>query len=113
MQPKPLKIVDCREPLCFERVIQEADTKRNFILILPMQQELQAVCDLLTCLKRPEKLERWGIHAFADVLQAADYTMLLGIYEQNDIRLIEQLRLGRNSPPRIRPFILYCEVRGI
>ncbi len=61
----------------------------------------------------PEKLERWGIHALADVLEMKDFSLLLSLYEHYDIRIIEQLRLERNRPPRVKPFILYCELRGI
>ncbi len=110
----PLKIVDGRAPGWEKKALVEGNTKRNFILILQQPSDLDILCDMLGCLpRRPEKLERWGIHALADVLEMKEYSLLLGLYEKYDLRLVEQLKLTRNQPPRIKPYILYCEVRGI
>jgi hypothetical protein len=110
----PLKIVDGRVPCWGKEALAEANSRRNFIVILQRPEELDDLCASLGCLPTlPEKLERWGIHALADVLEAKDYQLLLSLYRSCDLRLIEQLKITRNQPPRVKPFILYCEVRGI
>jgi hypothetical protein len=53
------------------------------------------------------------LHALADLLDPAVYAQLLKTYERSPVYLVEQLRLGRNHPPRCKPFMLYCEMRGI
>ena len=110
----PLKIVDGRAPGWEKKALAEADTKRNFIVVLKRPEDLQPLCASLECTHQiPEKLERWGLHALADALAVADYSFLLALYQQFDLRLIEQLRLKRTRPPRTKRFILYCEIRGI
>ncbi len=109
-----LQIVDGRNGDWIKNLIEAADSKRNFVAILKQEADLKILCEALDCdPKLPEILGRWGLHALADLLEPSDYTQLLGIYEQSPVYLVEQLRLGRNHPPRCKPFILYCEMRGI
>ncbi len=109
-----LQIVDGRLSGWEKQVLVEADTRRNFIVILPKSGDLENLCSILGCAPvLPEKLERWGIHALADVLEVKDYQLLLSLYQAYDLRLVEQLKITRNQPPRVKPYILYCEVRGI
>lgn len=111
----PLQIVDGRSPGWEKKTQAELKTKRNFIVILSSSDDVHALCSIVGCSNGhlPEKLERWGIHALADVLEIKDYSFLLSLYRNYDIRLIEQLKIECNRPPQIKPFILYCEVRGI
>ena len=112
---RALEIVDGSQPLWLDQVLEKADKKRNFVVILKETEDLQALCQTLECdpEELPERLQRWGVHAMADVLETADYRNLLELYRTQDIRLVEQLKLERNRPPKVKPFILYCEVRGI
>jgi hypothetical protein len=111
---RPLQIVDGRKRGWIKELVKIADTKRNFVAILEDEKILKILCRTLDCHPRlPEKLGRWGLHALADLLEPSDYTQLLETYEQNPVYLVEQLRLGRNHPPRCKPYILYCEMRGI
>lgn len=112
---RTLEIVDGSQPLWLEKVVEQADKKRNFVVILKDSEDLKTLCQKLECDSQtlPERLQRWGIHAMSEVLQTADYRNLLSLYRTHDIRLVEQLKLERNRPPKVKPFILYCEVRGI
>jgi hypothetical protein len=109
-----LKIIDCRKPNWLSIVTITADRKRNFIAILKARKDLAVLCDRLGCSPRlPERLHRWGIHALAEVLEPEGYSSLLGVYVKYPVFFVEQLHLTRNHPPVTRPFLLYCEVRGI
>src|SRR5437879_198176 len=112
---KSLKIVDWREPLWPEQLVEAADSRRNFVAILNEAQDLDTLCARLGCgpPRIPERFLRWGIHARAEVLESQDYSTLLGVYEQFPVHLVEQLHLTRNHPPVCQPFLLYCEIRGI
>lgn len=112
---RTLEVVDGRHPAWLKTVVEKADKKRNFAVILNDPSDLKALCQQLECDPEdpPERLQRWGIHAMSEVLETPDYRNLLSLYRTHDIRLVEQLKLERNRPPRIKPFILYCEVRGI
>jgi hypothetical protein len=112
---RTLEIVDGTQPLWLEEVVKKADKKRNFVVILKDPEDLKTLCNTLECdpEELPERLQRWGIHAMSEVLETSDYRNLLSLYRHHDIRLIEQLNLARNRPPKVKPFILYCEVRGI
>ncbi len=113
-QQIPLQIVDGRKPDWLKSVVGVADTKRNFLAILAGEKDLKILCQTLDCdPKLPEKLGRWGLHALADLLEPAVYSQLLQTYAHNPVYLVEQLRLGRNHPPRCKAFMLYCEMRGI
>jgi hypothetical protein len=74
---------------------------------------VQKLSDLLFCSHMPQKLERFSIYALADVLEMKDYSLLLELYSRFDIRFIEQMNCVGNRPPAVKPFILYCELRGI
>lgn len=115
MAYRTLDVVDGRKPAWLEAVVEKADQKRNFVVILNEPEDLTALCNTLECdpEELPERLQRWGIHAMSEVLETADYRNLLTLYRTHDIRLVEQLKLERNRPPKVKPFILYCEVRGI
>lgn len=111
---KVLQIVDTRKGDWIANLLAVADTRRNFVVILNKEDDLKILCQKLDCdPKLPEKLGRWGLHALADLLESGHYTQLLETYEHYPVYLVEQLRLGRNHPPRSKPFILYCEMRGI
>jgi hypothetical protein len=111
---RPLKIVDARELGWFETLVPTARDRRNFIVVLKSSDQITKVCDILQCSdKLPERLNRLSIVALADVLEPADYTMLLVNYQLNYIYFVEQLRLNWNRPPNVKVFLLYCEIRGI
>lgn len=111
---RPLRIIETGSNGWEKKAIEAADSRRNFVVVIQKATHLRWLCHELGCdVGHPEKLGRWGIHALADVLEPQDYSTLLGKRQEFDVHLIEQLRLKRNAPPRIKPFILYCEVRGV
>src|SRR5438128_2357477 len=115
MPYEPLRVLDGREQGWETKALQLADTKRNFVVILNQTEDIGPLCRVLECEMKalPERLERWGVHALADVLETKDFAMLRSVCKLFDVRLVEQIHLSRNSPPRVKPFILYCEARGI
>ena len=115
MQPyTTLKLVDGRETEWSNAIRATADSKRNFILILKNEGELEKLWSALgTTNVVPERMRRWGILAMAEALKTEDYALLLEIYNESAVYLIEQLTLDRNVPPHIQRYMLYCELRGI
>lgn len=110
----PIRIVDARKVNWVGKVREAADSKRNFIVILGRESDLEVICQELGCSPQlPERLRRWGIHALSEVLEPDGYSQLLSVYESFPVYMVEQLQLTRNHPPRCKPFLLYCEVRGI
>ena len=49
----------------------------------------------------------------AEALTPDDYSLLLALYRDYPVYLVEQLTLNRNVPPKTKPIMLYCELRGI
>jgi len=115
MQPyTTLKLVDGRQADWSNAIRSAADSKRNFILILNSEQDLEKLWSALgTTNVVPERVRRWGILAMAEALQTEDYALLLEIHKDCAVYLIEQLTLDRNVPPRTERYMLYCELRGI
>jgi len=109
-----LKLVDGRADNWEEAIRAAADSKRNFILVVKTEQELEKLWSVLgTTNIVPERIHRWGILAMAEALQTDDYAFLLEHHEDNAVYLIEQLTLERNVPPLVQRYMLYCELRGI
>jgi len=109
-----LKLVDARTD-DWETVIRSAaESKRNFILLLNIETELEKLWSVLgTTSVVPERIHRWGILAMAEALQTEDYAYLLEHHEDSAVYLVEQLTLERNVPPLTQRYMLYCELRGI
>jgi hypothetical protein len=112
-----ISIVDARAPLWQREINEVVKTGRNFLTILrPSEVDLDKLCCEIGCdpVDRPEHIGRWGIHALNDVLQAGDYEKLLKLQKSGDaIYFIEQLYLKHNCPPKLKEYMVYCEVRGI
>lgn len=112
-----IRMVDGREADWENEAKEVAETGQNFLIILGnSEKDLSKLCRILGCTdkERPERLGRWGIHALNDVLQPADYEKLLAIEKSGQsIYFVEQLHLSTNRPPRIKKYMVYCEVRGI
>lgn len=109
-----LKVVDGRAPPWEAEINAAADTKRNFILILNSELELEKLWAALgTTNILPDRLHRWGLLALAEALTAEDYAFLLDVYRDSHVYLIEQITFNRNVPPRTKQIMLYCELRGI
>jgi len=91
-----------------------AEFGKNFVLLLrDTVRDLLRVCSFLGEQRLPDKLERWGIYGLHDVVDHEPFRFLLSKYLDHDVFLVEQLFLNRNKPPRRKPYLVYCEVRGI
>jgi hypothetical protein len=111
---RTLAIVDGRAPPWDVNIRAAADSKRNFLLILDTELDLERLWAALgTTTIVPDRLHRWGALAMADALNDEDYATLLAIYRTQCVYLVEQLTLTRNVPPRTKRIMLYCELRGI
>ena len=110
-----LRLVDGRRADWRDAITAAGDSKRNFILVVEKEAELEKLWSCLgTTSMVPEKISRWSILAMAEALQPEDYELLLDIYHKDAVFLIEQMTLHRNSPAPATPrFMLYCELRGI
>ena len=114
MKSNTLTIIDGRSPPAEAQMLEVANTKRNFLLILRAEQELEKLWAVLgTTTTMPGRLDRWGVLAMADAVSEDGYRLLLDVYAANAVYLIEQLVLTRTVPPRTLPIVLYCEMRGI
>lgn len=112
-----ISIIDGRGPDRGRDIAQALESGRNFLVVLkPKDADLERLCQEVGCLNssKPERLGRWGVHALNDVLNPADYEKLLKIQSTGDIiYFVEQLHLKHNRPPRLKTYMVYCEVRGI
>ena len=110
-----LQMVDGRKADWRETITAAGDSKRNFVLIVENETELEKLWGTLgTTSMVPEKISRWSLLAMAEALEPEDYEFLLSLYDRDAVFLIEQITLQRNAPlPGARRFMLYCELRGI
>lgn len=109
-----LKLADGRGENWKGVIAGAANGKRNFILVVRREEELEKLWSVLgTTNIVPERMHRWGILAMAEALEINDYAFLLENHQENAVYLIEQLTLERNAPPLTKRYMLYCELRGI
>ena len=110
----PIRVIDGRKGNLAGQVLLEVETGRNFVVIVRDVKDLEIPCAKLGCaMNRFERLHKWGIHGLADVLELKDYRELNACHAEFPVFLFEQLNLAVNRPPARKPFILYCEARGI
>ena len=108
-----VRVVDARVDDWDKKICDEVIKRRNFAVILKDSKDAERLKELLCCSKLPQRLERFSIYGVADVLEPADYSLLLETYSRFDVRFVEQLDVLNNVPPAVKPFMLYCELRGI
>ena len=109
-----LQIVDGRAPPWREEIVSAAQTGRNFILVIRSEAELEKLWSAVgTTTVMPDRLQRRGLLALVEALRPEDLEFLQGCSEDTFIYLVEQITLNRNVPPRMKRFMLYCELRGI
>jgi hypothetical protein len=109
-----LQLLDGRGTNWRSPLAEAAESKKNFLLVLDRPEQLSEACALAKAVERtPERLSRWGVNALLDALREGDQTKLLELSSHCAVYLFEQLYLAWNVPPKVHPFIVYCEVRGI
>src|SRR5688572_9387841 len=104
-------IVDARQQDLTQAIAGELAQRRNFVSILRSSDDGPRFKEILGY--SPQRLERFSIYALADVLEHADYTMLLELCNSCELRFVEQLKMPVNRPPATKSVVLYCELRGI
>jgi hypothetical protein len=114
---KRIPVIDARLSGWRDAVAQEYVLLRNFVIILPASQFARDELMRLLFISEdgfPEQLDRMAIYRISRYL---DYerTSLLQLAQASGVIVlfIEQKHLPENRPPRIRPFMIYCEFRGI
>ena len=108
---------DWEEKSQWEELTAEAVASRsNFIVVFnPGGAGMDPLMRILDCPPSllPQRLCRWSIYGLTEVLDPEDYSWLLSVSDARDIRIIEQLNLSVNSPPRSKNYLVYSEVHGI
>jgi hypothetical protein len=119
---EPLRVIDASQEDYEEKSDWEAQieralgSRRNFVVVFgPGGEGLRRLAEMLDCSPSvlPEKLLKWGIHGLNDVLRSEDYHWLVSVYGADDVRFVEQLHLSCNQPPSLKPYVVYCERRGV
>ena len=118
----PLQVIDAsqedhgQKSAWQDQIDRALGSRRNFVVVFnPIGDGLSRLAQMLDCpaFVLPERLSKWGIHGLRDVLRSEDYRWLLSVYGADDVRFIEQLHLVSNEPPRLKPYLVYCELRGV
>jgi hypothetical protein len=111
---KHIRVVDARSAGWEKKIEEATNTRQNFVVLMSSQTSA-SLSELLQCdPKYLQNLGKWGIHALHDVLEVNEYQLLLRSERAGDTAcFVEQLALPRNRPPLLRPYLVYCEVRGI
>ena len=111
-----VNVVDCRSGDWKAKILLEVETCKNFVAITGSSSAVftELVQTLRSPSYLPSPLERWGVHALNDSLKVEDYKNLIKLFGDGEkLFLIEALCLRHNQPPRLQPYMVYCEARGI
>jgi hypothetical protein len=99
------------------RLREQLQEGRNFILIAsPRPDIMDAVCSLLRTSpdRMPKPLGRNGLFMLGPHLGAADFDAVLAAIEGGEpVYFVEHLDLPRTQPPKVRRYLVYCDVWGI
>lgn len=89
----------------------------NFFLIVPRDSPAldQAARILeLSADDLPKACDRRKLFSMISFIDPADFDRMLAAQEKGSLTcFIEQMDLPRTRPPRVKPFLVYCSVRGI
>ena len=112
-----LKLVDGRVD-CWKQAVQKLFSEgSNFVLLLKNQPE--SLRDLGCTLDIPEKelpppAKKVFTFTFSRCLKPTDFAHVKEAFNQHDLIFsIQHLYLANVRPPRVKPFILYCDISGI
>jgi hypothetical protein len=112
----PIPIIIVGDPKFKEEVGHCIERKRNLIIVGSSEDEIcQKISEIVSlngyC---PDKLNRWGIYALAEVLTPGDLNDLLQAERQKKaICIVEQIKLPGMKPPEVRPILIYSEPQGV
>lgn len=112
-----MSLVDGRNPGWPDELCGQLEAGTNYFLILPnvpgffeeLAKTLQLDPEHL-----PKPINRHRLFSLGPFIQSNDSDRMLQAQEQgHPVFFIEQLDLPINRPPRVKPFIVYCPIRGI
>jgi hypothetical protein len=99
------------------RLREQLHQGSNFILIGSRKPDVQdAVCALLRTSpdRMPKGLTRNGLFLLGPHMQANDFDAVLEAIERGEsVYFVEHLDLPGTHPPKVRRYLVYCDVWGI
>jgi len=114
---KYLVIIDARIRFWKEETARQMELGCNFILISASQPfELDQLGETLalSAAELPKKLTPADFFLLSSYVHPKAFDIVLLAQEGgNAVFFIEQLKLPSNSPPRCKPYLVYCSIRGI
>jgi hypothetical protein len=114
---KYLSVVDARRPGWAEEAQAALEMGNNFFVILPnapdflekLGQILEVDPDHL-----PKACGRKRLFSLISFIEEKDFDRMLAAQDEGTLTcFIEQIDLPRTRPERVKPFLVYCSVRGI
>ena len=108
-----IPVIDGRGTEWYEAVTHLVDLGKNFFVILcDKPEELHKLREDVGYLPRARK--RWEILSHESALEENDLKKLLEARRHGEsVFCIEMVKVPRHRPPNIKPFLAYCELRGI
>jgi hypothetical protein len=114
---KYLSVIDARSEGWTEEVRLPLETGNNFFIILPNAPDfLEKLGGLLEVDPDhlPKACGRKRLFSLIAFIEEKDFDRMLAAHHDGAlVCFIEQIDLPRTRPDRVRPFLVYCSVRGI
>jgi hypothetical protein len=97
------------------RLREHLHAGRNFILIASARPDvMEAICAVLPLDRLPKPLARHGLFMLGPHLEARDFDAALDAMERGEtVYFVEHLDLPGTQPPKVRRYLVYCDVWGI
>jgi hypothetical protein len=114
---KYLLVLDAREAGWTEGFEEALASGSNFFLIVPNKPDLLAETAKIrqvTVDELPKSCDRKNLFSLIAFIDPNDFDRMLVAQEEGSLTCyIEQIDLPRTRPPYVKPFLVYCSVRGI
>jgi hypothetical protein len=114
---KYLSVLDGRQQGWIEDLKEQLETGSNLFLIVPdtpkLLNELSKILEVDQD-KLPKSCDRKKLFSLIAFIEPTDFDRILAAQEAGNLTcFIEQIDLPRTRPPRVKPLLVYCSVRGI
>ena len=114
---KYLAVLDAREPGWTEGFEEALASGSNLFLIVPNKPDLLAEPAKIlevTVEELPKSCDRKKLFSLISFIDPNDFDRMLVAQEEGNLTCyIEQIDLPHTRPPHVKPFLVYCSVRGI
>lgn len=114
---KYLPVLDGRHGGWKQDLSEQLATGNNFFVILPNAPdhlEYLAKGLELDPNRLPAPVNRHRLFSLSPFIEPAEFDRMLAAQQDGNVLFfVEQLDLPATQPPRIKPFMVYCSVRGI